>query len=30
MEIDDDLLVQTFAAESEENLAAIEQSLVAL
>jgi two-component system chemotaxis sensor kinase CheA len=30
MEIDDDLLVQTFAAESEENLVAIEQALIAL
>jgi two-component system chemotaxis sensor kinase CheA len=30
MEMDDDLLVQTFAAESEENLAAIEQALIAL
>ena len=30
MELEDDLLLQTFAAESEENLAAIEQSLIAL
>jgi two-component system, chemotaxis family, sensor kinase CheA len=30
MEIDHDLLVQTFAAESEENLAAMEQALIAL
>jgi two-component system, chemotaxis family, sensor kinase CheA len=30
MEIDDDLLVQTFAAESEENLVAIEQALITL
>ncbi len=30
MELEDDVLLQTFAAESEENLAAIEQSLIAL